>query len=109
MYHVVAYNVANLAKSIESANFLSFLNKFEIFFLYETHVIEEKQSLFEVYFKNYTIHWIPTSLEEQVEFVSTVSKKMFRNILCLNLKIFLTTLCSWQNLMKSGFILLLIT
>ena len=36
-------------------------NKFEIFLLYETHVIDEKQSLFEVYFKNYTIHWIPAS------------------------------------------------
>ena len=45
---------SNLAKSIESRNFLSFLNKFEIFLLYETHVIEKK-----VLFKNYTLNWIP--------------------------------------------------
>ena len=28
------------------------------FFLYETHVIEDKQKMFQMYFKNYCLHWI---------------------------------------------------
>ena len=56
---ILAYNVANLAKSIEFGNFITFLNKYiYIFFLFETHVIENKQKMFEIYFKNFTLSWI---------------------------------------------------
>ena len=34
---------------------------------------------------------------------------LYLKLVCLNLKIFLTTLCSRQNLMKNGFILCLVT
>lgn len=58
MCHLVSYNVANLAKSLNFSNFISYLNKFDIFFLFETHVIEENQKMFELYFKNYCLQWI---------------------------------------------------
>lgn len=32
-----------------------------MFFLFETHVIKERQKLFEIYFKNYTILWVPAT------------------------------------------------
>ena len=85
-----------------------------MFFLYETHVIEEKQYLFEVYFKNYTLNWIPAGKTHKSGRASGGClygvKKIFRNILGLSLKQFLTTLCNTpQNLTKSGFILFVVT
>lgn len=54
----MSYNVANLAKSINFGNFLTYINKFDVFFLFETHVVADKQHLFKSYFKNYSLHWI---------------------------------------------------
>ena len=55
---ILAYNVANLAKSIEFGNFITFFNNSDIFFLFETHVFENKQKMFKIYFKNFTLSWI---------------------------------------------------
>lgn len=55
---LVSYNIANLANTLRFGNFLKYLNKFDIFFLFETHVVEEKQCEFSSYFKNYSLYWI---------------------------------------------------
>lgn len=57
----MSYNVANLSKTINFGNFLTYLNKFDVFFLFETHVVADKQHHFTSYFTNYSVHWIAAS------------------------------------------------
>lgn len=56
---LLSYNVANFANSLNYGNFVTFINKYDIFFLYETHVLAEKQHQFSSNFKNYSLHWVP--------------------------------------------------
>lgn len=56
--NLISYNVTNLEKSVNFGNFISFLNNYQLFFLFETHIIESRQKLFESYFNNYIIFWI---------------------------------------------------
>lgn len=58
---MISYNVANLENSLKFSTFLSFINKFEIFFLFETHVTSDRQLYFSTFFKNYSLHWISAS------------------------------------------------
>lgn len=54
----MSYNVANLESSLNIGNFVKYINNFDIFFLFETHVLINKQNYFTSLFPNYYLHWI---------------------------------------------------
>lgn len=55
---MVAYNVANLKSKLKFNNFFSFINEFDVFFLFETHVLSENRSDFYQFFQNFVLFWI---------------------------------------------------
>lgn len=57
MCRLIAYNVANLNSKRNFNNFFSYINEFEIFFLFETHVLSENQNEYFCYFRDYILHW----------------------------------------------------
>lgn len=57
MCQLVAYNVANLKSKLNYNNFFTYINNFDIFFLFETHVIKDKRIHFSHYFKDYSLYW----------------------------------------------------
>lgn len=57
MCRLISYNVANLNSKLNFGNFYSYINTFDIFFLFETHVVKEKRSNFSAYFKDYILYW----------------------------------------------------
>lgn len=57
MCRLISYNIANLSSKRNFSNFFSYINEFEIFFLFETHVLPEKQIEFSCYFRDYVLHW----------------------------------------------------
>ena len=54
----MSYNVANLNTKLKFGNFYTYINTFDIFFLHETHVLNEKQSKFAPFFKDYVLCWV---------------------------------------------------
>lgn len=58
MCQIVAYNVANITSKINFSNFFSYINKYDIFFLFETHLIHENRKNIAHFFNNYILHWI---------------------------------------------------
>lgn len=54
---MVAYNVANLKSKLNFSNFFTFINNFDIFFLFETHVVIEERSKFCHFFNDYILYW----------------------------------------------------
>lgn len=58
MCRLLAYNVANLSSKLSFGNFFSYVNSFEIFFLFETHVTSDKRSSFSSFFKDYILYWV---------------------------------------------------
>ena len=61
MCRLVAYNVANLNSKFKFPNFFTFINSFDIFFLFETNVLSEKRSNFYQYFNDYILMWIDSA------------------------------------------------
>jgi len=55
--HILSYNVANLNSKFNFSNFFSYIKSFDIFFLFETHVLPEKQQTYNCYFKEYILFW----------------------------------------------------
>lgn len=58
MCRLVSYNVANLNSKIKFGNFFTYINNFDIFFLFETHVLADNRIHFASFFKNYVLYWI---------------------------------------------------
>ena len=58
MCQVLSYNVANLNSKNNFSNFYSYIKSFDIFFLFETHVINEKRSHFCNKFNEYMLYWV---------------------------------------------------
>lgn len=56
---IVSYNINGLSNKIMFPKFLSFINKYDIFFLAETHVTEVNISNYSRYFAGYELKWIP--------------------------------------------------
>lgn len=50
--------MSNLEKSLSFGTFITYINNFDVFFLFETHVISDRQLYFSSFFKNYSLHWI---------------------------------------------------
>lgn len=58
MCRLVSYNVANLSSKINFGNFFNYINSFDVFFLFETHVLADKRVNFNSFFSNYILYWI---------------------------------------------------
>lgn len=58
MCRLVSYNVANLNTKLKFGNFFTYINNFDIIFLFETHVIADKRIQFSSFFKNYVLYWV---------------------------------------------------
>lgn len=54
---MLSYNVSNLESSLNYGNFITYLNNFDIFFLFETHVLPNKQTYLSSYLQNYYLQW----------------------------------------------------
>ena len=57
MCRLLSYNIANLNSKLKFKNFFTYVNSFDIFFLYETHVLSNKRSNFVSFFKDYVLYW----------------------------------------------------
>lgn len=58
-FKFLSYNVAGLRSKISDNFFLNFISEYDIFFLFETFVLEEKINFFSNYFVNYKLVWVP--------------------------------------------------
>lgn len=58
MCRLVSYNVANLNSKLKFSNFFNYINNFDIFFLFETHVTVDKRNHFSRFFNDYVLYWI---------------------------------------------------
>lgn len=54
----MSFNVAGLNNKLVYGKFFSYINKFDIVFLYETHIVEEKITDFDFYFRDFKTKWI---------------------------------------------------
>lgn len=52
------YNVAGLGNKLIFGNFFSYLNEFDIIFLFETHIIEDRFIEFDYYFRDFKVKWL---------------------------------------------------
>ena len=52
-----AYDVGNLKSKLNFSNFFTYSNRFDIFFIFETHVVIENRNNFCHYFKDYILFW----------------------------------------------------
>lgn len=50
--------MANLNSKLKFGNFFTYINNFDIFFLYETHVLADKRIHFSSFLRNYVLYWV---------------------------------------------------
>ena len=62
---MLAYNMSGLKIKKSDPLFFNFINKFETFFLFETHVVEESISEYNNYFKEFVLYWVPAKKESK--------------------------------------------
>ena len=55
---ILSYNVSNLKSKLCFSNFFSYINTFDIIFLYETHVTSDNRPIFLNYFRDFELYWI---------------------------------------------------
>lgn len=86
MCRLVSYNVANLNSKLKFGNFFTYINKFDIFFLFETHVLADNRIHFSSFFKNYVLYWVDATKNHSsgraiggglYGFKKTIQKKYF--------------------------------
>lgn len=55
----MSYNINGLYNKIDFVDFFNYINNFDVFFLFETHLEEDKSNDFESSFRDYRLRWIP--------------------------------------------------